>query len=106
MVFRLDGCSFHYAHMWSKSIIYIKRVVKSDITYFTSSVRNLYELPSYISTMIIYLIIKNIVGCLKKCKGYRFYFRLQVIAKGMKIGCKISTRTMIKNIIALIAEST
>ena len=52
--FRLDGCSFYYAHIWCKSGIsdllkafgYIKTVVKSDFfrkkTYFISYVRNMF----------------------------------------------------------------
>ena len=50
----LDGCSFDYAHTWSKSGFsnllkafgYIERVVKSDIfsekTYFTAYVRTIF----------------------------------------------------------------
>ena len=43
MVFILDGCSFYYTHIWSKSGISIRwRHLVSEKTYFTSYVRNVF----------------------------------------------------------------
>ena len=54
MVFRLDGCWFHHAHIWSKSGISIfgkhlatskessNPIFFSEMTYFTSYVRNIF----------------------------------------------------------------
>ena len=54
MVFRLDGCSFHYEHIWSKSgisICWLHSITSEDTsnpiffsekTYFTSYVRNMF----------------------------------------------------------------
>ena len=64
MVFTLDGCPFHYAHIWSKSGISIccRQLVTSNSSnplFFSqksilhNSCQNCSELPSYIGTLAL-----------------------------------------------------
>ena len=82
--FRLDGCSFCYAHIWSKSGISIcwKHLVTSKESSNSILFPTCFELPFYLSTMIKNLSLCVRIVCVENvhafphtiCPRYNFYY--------------------------------